>query len=90
MDATAGGAQVAIFLHQIDQQLDSEGLEINVTVKCQKVSVFSHHFFSVHGYGQLHETVTEKVVHVHDLKINPNHLSTGIFCGAFKIFFEDE
>ena len=39
MDASAGGADLSILLHAVDEQVDRFGLEVNVTVQGQQVAV---------------------------------------------------
>ena len=41
VDAAAGGPQVLVLLHQIHQERDGGGLEVDVAVQCQDVRVFS-------------------------------------------------
>lgn len=67
MDTTAGSSQILVFLHQIDQELYGCRLEVDVTVQSEEEGVLGYDFFTVDAYGELHESVTQKVVHVHHL-----------------------
>lgn len=57
-----------VFLHQINQECDSIGLEVNITVKGEQVGVLRQDLLPVNRDGQLHQLMAEQVVHVHALR----------------------
>ena len=67
VNATACRSQVLVLLHEIHQQCDSRWLEVDVSVKGEQVRVLRQDLLAVHRNGQLHELVTQQVVHVHAL-----------------------
>ena len=69
MNTTTRSSQIPVLLHQIDKQLHGVRLEIDISVESEKIRVFSHNLFAVNSDGQLHQTVAEEIVHVHDLNI---------------------
>jgi len=67
MDPAASGSQVFVLFHQIHQQSDGVRLEVDVAVERQQERVFGDGFLALDGNRQLHQPVSEQVVHVHDL-----------------------
>ena len=68
MDAPAGRAQVLVLLHEVDEEADCVGLEVDVAVEGEQETVLRHDGLSLDRDGQLHEAVAEEVVHVHALR----------------------
>lgn len=68
MDSTASGSQVSVLLHQVDEQSHGVRLEVDVSVKSQQIRVLGDNLLPFHGDRQLHQTMSEQVVHVHHLR----------------------
>lgn len=68
MNTTASGTQVLVLLHQIHQQRYGTGIEIDIAVQSQKVGILGHDILTINRDWQFHQTVPQKVVHVHDLR----------------------
>ena len=68
VDSTTSRSEVPVLLHQVDQQVDGRGLEVDVSVQGEDVGVLGQHFLAIHGNGQLHKTMSKQVVHVHALR----------------------
>ena len=67
MDASASSRQILIPLHQVNEELDDVGHEINVAIEGQQLGILSDDGLAINRNGQFHELIAQQVVHEHDL-----------------------
>lgn len=82
VDAAAGGADVAVLLHEVDEHLDGVGREVDVAVQRQQVRVVGDGRLALDRDVQVHQFVAQQVVHVHAL-IAPEVRFTGFGSTCF-------
>ena len=67
MNTTACGAKILVLLHQVNQKGDGWGLEVDVTIKGEEVSVLGKHLLPFLANWLFRKLESQQVVHVHDL-----------------------
>jgi hypothetical protein len=56
-----------VLFHEIYQQMNSMGLEVDVPIQSQQVRVLGDNLLALYRDRKFHETMTKKVIHVHNL-----------------------
>jgi len=73
MDASASSRQILIPFHQVNEELDGVGHEINVAIEGQQLGILSDDGLAINRNGQFHELIAQQVVHEHDLTSSLPH-----------------
>lgn len=70
MDSSTGRSHFLVSLHSVHQHLYRRRLEVHVSVKGKDVSIVGKYLLPSGVKVLTDKSVTEQVVHIHDLKIN--------------------
>lgn len=68
MNTAAHGSEIFVGFHSVDKGSNRTWPEVNVTVERQDVRIFGDDFFAGLIDRQRQQTITQQVIHVHDLK----------------------